>query len=433
MKISLTSLGCSKNLVDSELILGSLKNDGHEITTETDADVIVVNTCGFIGNAKKESINTILELAEYKKTGNCKKLIVTGCLVERYSKELSEEIPEIDHFWGTGDLLNIGKVLSGIDHYMFSDKTLGTIYDPDSPRVRLTAPHTCYVKVSEGCSRTCSFCVIPRMRGIMKSRSVDSIYQEVRSLGDSGVREINLIAQDMTSYGRDIGTNLTILLKELTSIDTISWIRLHYCYPWGMTDELVELLASNNNILPYVDMPIQHINDRILTLMDRKTPSSRIFSLLNKLKRNVRDLTLRTTFIVGFPSETDTEFNELVDFIKEVEFDRVGAFKYSPEEGTPSYELEDQIDEDIRDERLERLLDVQSDISLSKNSMLIGKRFNYFVEGVEDNDYVGRISTQAPEVDGNTYIQSSNNFEIGEFLKVEITEADIYNLHAKVV
>jgi len=313
------------------------------------------------------------------------------------------------------------------------DKTLGTIYDPDSPRVRLTAPHTSYVKVSEGCSRTCSFCIIPRMRGIMKSRAVDSIYQEVKSLGDSGVREINLVAQDMTSYGRDIGTNLTMLLKELTSIDTISWVRLHYCYPWGMTNELVDLLASNNNILPYVDMPIQHINDRILTLMDRKTPSSRIFSILNNLKSNIRDLTLRTTFIVGFPSETDSEFNELVDFIKEVEFDRVGAFKYSPEEGTPSYGLEDEVDQDIRDERLERLMDVQSDISLSKNNMLIGKRFNYFVEGVEDNDYVGRISTQAPEVDGNTYIQSNNNFETGEFLKVEITEADIYNLHAKVV
>ena len=267
----------------------------------------------------------------------------------------------------------------------------------------------------------------------MRSRPVDSIYEEVRSLGDSGVREINLIAQDMTSYGRDIGTNLTTLLRKLSTVDTVDWIRIHYCYPWGISDELIELLASENNILPYIDMPIQHINDRILKLMDRKTPAKRILSIINNLRENLPELTLRTTLIVGFPSETESDFNELVDFVREIRFDRLGAFKYSLEEGTSSFDLTDQVDDDIKIERLERLLDIQSDISLDKNRMLVGKQFNYFVEGEEDGDYIGRISTQAPEVDGNTYINKTGDFKAGEYLSVEITEADIYNLHAKVV
>lgn len=432
MKISLTSLGCSKNLVDSELILGSLTGSGHEITSEQDAEVIVINTCGFIGDSKKESINTIVELAEYKKTGSCKKLIVTGCLVERYSDDLKKEFPEVDHFWGTGNLLKINEVLQDV-RYDFRKQPLGTIYDPDSPRVRLTDSHTSFVKVSEGCSRTCSFCIIPKMRGIMKSRTVESIYKEIDILGQSGVREVNLIAQDMTSYGRDIGSSLEKLLRELTSIDTVEWIRLHYCYPWGFTDELVDLLADDNNLLPYIDMPIQHISDRILNLMDRKTPKKRIVSILDKLKQSVPNLTLRTTFIVGFPSETEDEFEELVEFIEQTRFDRAGAFKYSHEEGTPSYDLEDQIDEDMKEERLERLLDIQSDISLENNNNLIGKKFGYFVEGIEDGDYFGRISTQAPEVDGLTYVTTDRKLKKGDYLKVRITEADVYNLHAEII
>ncbi len=433
MKISITSLGCSKNLVDSELILGSLKEGGHIITTEENADVIVINTCGFIGDAKKESINTILELAELKKTGSCKILIVTGCLVERYSKELKEEFPEVDHFWGTGNLLNINEILSNNKEYDFVRKSLGTIYDPDSPRVRLTESHTSYVKVSEGCSRTCSFCIIPRMRGIMRSRKIDSIYNEILNLSEQGVKEINLIAQDMTSYGRDIKTNLTDLLKQLTRIKSIEWIRLHYCYPWGITDELVDLLAGDNNLLPYIDMPIQHINDRLLKLMDRKTPKARIYSIIKKLKQNISDLTLRTTFIVGFPSETDDEFEELIDFIKEGKFDRAGAFKYSHEEGTPSFNLDNQVEENIKEERLERFLNAQSDISFQKNKNLIGKEFSYFVEGEEDGDYFGRISTQAPEVDGLTYIEKEKSINKGDYFKIRITQADIYNLHGKTV
>ena len=432
MKISITSLGCSKNLVDSELILGSLTDSGHEITSQEHADVIVINTCGFIGDAKKESINTIIDLAQHKKTGSCKKLIVTGCLVERYSEELKKEFPEVDHFWGTGSLLKINEVLAD-KKYKFKEQQLGTLYDPDSPRVRLTDYHTSYVKVSEGCSRTCSFCIIPKMRGIMRSRQVDSIYREIADLGQNGVKEINLIAQDMTSYGRDIGTSLETLLKELIKIDSISWIRLHYCYPWGFSDELVNLLSAENNLLPYIDMPIQHINDRILKLMDRKTPKSRILSIIQKLKQAIPHLTLRTTFIVGFPSETDEEFEELLDFVNDTKFERAGAFKYSHEEGTPSYNIDNQIDEDIKEERLERLLNIQSDISLENNKNLIGKEFGYFVEGREDGDYFGRISTQAPEVDGLTYIRSDKKLKKGDYLQVRVTEADIYNLHAEIL
>jgi ribosomal protein S12 methylthiotransferase len=432
MKISITSLGCSKNLVDSELILGSLTGSGHEITTDENADVIVINTCGFIGDAKKESINTILDLAQYKKNGPCKKLIVTGCLVERYPQQLKKEFPEVDHFWGTGNLLKINEVLSD-KVYKFKEKPLGTLYDPDSPRIRLTDSHTSYVKVSEGCSRTCSFCIIPKMRGIMRSRPVDSIYKEIYGLGKNGVKEVNLIAQDMTSYGRDIGTSLQSLLKELIKIDSISWIRLHYCYPWGFSDELVNLLTADNNLLPYIDMPIQHINDRILKLMDRKTPKKRILSIIQKLKQAIPHLTLRTTFIVGFPSETEGEFEELLDFVGDTRFERVGAFKYSHEQGTPSYNIDNQIDEDIKEQRLERLLNKQSDISLENNKNLIGEQFGYFVEGTEDGDYFGRISAQAPEVDGLTYISSNKKLEKGDYLEVRITEADIYNLHAEIV
>ncbi|NIP39881.1 MAG: 30S ribosomal protein S12 methylthiotransferase RimO, partial [Candidatus Dadabacteria bacterium] len=403
-----------------------------EITSEENADVIVINTCGFIGDAKKESINTILDLAEYKKSGSCKKLIVTGCLVERYSEQLKDEFPEVDHFWGTGNLLKINEVLSDTV-YNFNKTPYGTIYDPDSPRVRLMDSHTSFVKVSEGCSRTCSFCIIPKMRGIMKSRTVDSIYNEVYNLGENGVKEVNLIAQDMTSYGRDIGTSLETLLEELKTVDSVNWIRLHYCYPWGFSDELVALLAGDNNLLPYIDMPIQHINDRILKLMERKTPKSRILSIIKKLKQAMPDLTLRTTFIVGFPSETEEEFEELVDFVEETKFQRAGAFRYSHEEGTPSYDIDGQVDEDIKEERLERLLNIQSDISLENNRRLIGKTFGYFVEGTEDGDYFGRINTQAPEVDGLTYITTDKKLQKGDYLQVRVTEADIYNLHAELI
>jgi len=438
MKISIISLGCSKNLVDSELILGTLVNSGHEIASEQDADVIIVNTCGFIGDAKKESLDTILEMSEYKKTGRCKSLVVTGCMVERYREELAREIPEVDAFWGTGNLLKINEILDNSGMKGAASKTgvktpPGTIYDPDSPRVMLTPGHTAFVKVSEGCSRTCTFCIIPKMRGLMKSRTPESIVGEIENLAAKGVREVNLIAQDMTSYGRDIGTSLEGLLRELARIEDAKWLRLHYCYPWGFSDSLVRLIAEEQRILPYIDMPLQHINDRMLTLMDRRTTTKKTREILNMLKDNIPDLTLRTTFIVGFPGETDEEFEELLDFVEETEFDRAGAFKYSREEGTPAGEMEDQIPEEIIDERYERLMEAQSDVSLRKNRSMIGTIHEGFVEGTENGSYIARISSQAPEVDGFTYIERKEKLDNGDLVRIKITEADIYDLYGELV
>ncbi|NIP31685.1 MAG: 30S ribosomal protein S12 methylthiotransferase RimO [Candidatus Dadabacteria bacterium] len=430
-KIALVSLGCSKNLVDSELILGSLVNSGKEIVSEAEAEVIIVNTCGFIGDAKKESINTTLDLLQYKKTGKCKKFVLTGCLVERYSNELKKEMPEIDAFWGTGNLFKINSL---IDEFNIDDSINklnykpGTLYDPDSPRIQLSQPHTSYVKVSEGCSRTCTFCIIPKMRGLMKSRTVESIKSEIEILGSKGVKEINLIAQDMTSYGRDIGTNLNNLLKNISKIDEIDWIRIHYCYPWGIDNLLLDIIENEEKILPYIDMPLQHINDRILKLMDRKTTKSKTIDILKRLKSNITNLTLRSTFIVGFPSETENEFAELIDFIKEFEFDKAGVFKYSKEEGTKAALMEAQIDEEIKEERLERLMNVQSDISFVKNKKLINTIQEGFIEGKENDRYFARIPSQAPEVDGITYITNNKNYDIGQKVKIRITNADVYDL-----
>jgi ribosomal protein S12 methylthiotransferase len=432
-RVSVVSLGCSKNLVDSELILGSLKNAGYETSSEKDADLIIVNTCGFISEAKRESINTIIELSRYKHHGSCKKLVVTGCLVERYADELKRELPEVDAFWGTGDLLRIGELIGKKRVKKIHKSTPGTLYDPDSPRVLTTLPHTAYVKVSEGCSRTCSFCIIPRLRGIMRSRPVESIVVEVKNLANLGVKEINLVAQDMTSYGRDIGTNLETLLRGLVDIDGIKWIRLLYCYPWGFTDSLVRLIAEEERILNYIDMPIQHINDRILKLMDRGTTSARIRNIIDKLRKEIPGLTLRTTFIAGFPGETDEEFKELLEFVEEAQFERAGAFKYSQEEGTKAGEMPNQIPDELKEERYERLLEVQSEVSLNKNRALIGTVHEGFIEGTENGNYIARVSSQAPEVDGVTYIKRNKKLKVGDLVKVSITGADIYDLFGEVV
>lgn len=432
-KVSIVSLGCSKNLVDSELILGSLESAGFEISSEKDADIIIVNTCGFIGDAKKESINTILELSEYKRQGKCEKLIVTGCLVERYTDELKRELPEVDSFWGTGNLLKIGEVLKKERLKKVYKSPPGTVYDPDTPRVLTTLSHMAYVKVSEGCSRTCSFCIIPKMRGLMKSRQVDSIVGEARNLTGLGVKEINLIAQDMTSYGRDIGTNLENMLRELVKVESIKWIRIHYCYPWGLTDSLVNLLASEEKILPYIDMPLQHINDRILRLMDRHTTSKRIREIIQKLRTEIDNLVLRTTFIVGFPGETEEEFTELLDFVEEAQFERAGAFQYSQEEDTKAGEMSEQIADEVKEERYERLMEVQSEVSLRKNQRLVGTVHEGFIEGTENGHYVARIFSQAPEVDGLTYVKRTRKLKVGDLVKISITDADIYDLYGAVV
>ncbi len=430
MKVSIITLGCSKNLVDSELISGILKEKGYSLVKEDQADVIILNTCGFIGDAKRESISTALELLEYKKNGSCKKFILTGCLVERYSEQLRKEIPEIDGFWGTGSLHKIAELLENpvID---FKKNPQGTLYDPDSPRELLTSTHSAYVKVSEGCSRTCTFCIIPKMRGLMKSRSVDSIKREIELLGDKGVKEINLIAQDMTSYGRDIGTTLEKMLLELSDIKNIEWLRLHYLYPWGVTDSLIDLMSGDNKILPYIDMPLQHINDRILKLMDRKTDRKKTIDIIGRL-RTIKDLTLRSTFIVGFPGETDQEFDELLEFVEEYKFDRAGAFKYSREEGTKAALLKEQIEEEVKEIRLNTLMELQSDISYQKNLKLLGTKQKAIVDGFENNNLIARLSSQAPEVDGNTYLDSHDRSLIGNVVEITINKSDIYDLYGTI-
>ncbi|MEE9252749.1 MAG: 30S ribosomal protein S12 methylthiotransferase RimO [Thermodesulfobacteriota bacterium] len=431
MKVSLISLGCSKNLVDSELMLGSLKEAGHSITTENNADVIVVNTCGFISDATKESVNTIVDLLEYKRKGRCKKFIVTGCLVERYAEELKKELPEVDAFWGTGNIRAIADILDPAVVNRGYSSPPGSIYDPDSPRVLTTMPHMAYVKVSEGCSRVCSFCIIPRLRGGMKSREVVSIAAEARNLASRGIKELNLIAQDMTSYGRDIGTNLEALLRELRAVDGIEWLRLHYCYPWGFTDSLLELMAKEEKILSYIDLPLQHINDRLLKAMQRGTTTTQIMSLIEKLRGALDDLTLRTTFIVGFPGETEEEFGELLDFAEETRFQRLGAFKYSHEEGTRAGELDDSVTDEEKEERYERLMELQADISTAHNEALIGSRHDAFIEGTEDGSYIARIPSQAPEVDGYTFVKANRELRTGDMVRVQITGADTYDLFAE--
>jgi len=430
MKVSIISLGCSKNLVDSELIAGELKKRGHEFTEADRAETIILNTCGFIGDAKKESINTALELLEYKKNGDCRKFILTGCLVERYSEQLKKEIPEIDAFWGTGSLSNIYKLLDD-EPEDFGNYKPGTLYDPDSPRVLLTQPHTSYVKVSEGCSRTCTFCIIPKMRGLMKSREIDSIKGEITGLAQMGVKEINLIAQDMTSYGRDIGTNLEELLGEIACVEGIEWIRLHYLYPWGFTDSLMKLINNEEKILPYIDMPLQHINDRLLKLMDRRTTREKTIDIIDRLRANIDDLTLRSTFIVGFPTETESEFEELLEFIDQYRFDRAGAFKYSREQGTSAAEMDDQVPEQTKEDRLETLMSLQSEVSYNKNHGIIGTVRKGIIESGENGRLHARLSSQAPEVDGITHVDTLKNELIGSVVNLKITDCDVYDLYAE--
>lgn len=431
MKVSIVSLGCSKNLVDSELILGALTHAGHTVTPEGSADVIIVNTCGFIGDSIRESVNTIVDLAEYRKKGGCRKLIVTGCLVERFATELAREIPEVDAFWGTGDLGRLPELLEPFAGEIPYTSPPGTIYDPDSPRLLTTPAHTAFLKVSEGCSRTCSFCIIPRLRGLMRSRTVESVTGEARNLARGGVREINLIAQDMTSYGRDIGTDLETLLRSLAALDGLDWIRLHYCYPWGMTDSLLDTIEAAPRILPYIDMPLQHINDRILSAMERKTSSASIREILTRVRERLTSPTLRTTFIVGFPGEGEAEFAELCDFVEEVRFDRVGAFRYSHEQGTAAGDgLADTVSPEEKEERYERLIETQADISLAKNTALVGTVHDAFIDSVELGGATARMASQAPEVDGVVHL-SGAGFTVGSLVSVRITGADVYDLTAE--
>ncbi|RMF84388.1 MAG: 30S ribosomal protein S12 methylthiotransferase RimO [Nitrospinota bacterium] len=455
-KVGLVSLGCQKNRVDSEVMLGLLQQAGCQITTDAaEAEVIIVHSCAFIEAAKEESIDTILEMGELKKQGNCRKLIVSGCLSERYREELSREIPEIDVLIGTGDLQRIVDICQSLvlEHHhdpfyrrqekrektrpqmWFQQK--GFLYDADTPRLRTTPSHTAYVKIAEGCDYRCTFCIIPHLRGRQQSRTRESIVQEVRALAAQGVKEVNLIAQTINTYGRDRygRPQLVSLLEDLASIQGICWIRLLYNYPTDVTPELITLMAQEPKICPYFDLPLQHCNDTLLKAMNRKGRRKDIERLLHTIRETLPEAIIRTTFIVGFPGERERDFQELLRFVETVQFDRVGVFTYSREEGTPAALMKSQVPQAVKERRRHRLMEVQRAISRRKNEALVGTIQEVLIDGPSpDLEYVmeGRTRGQAPEIDGVVYIEGEQPSP-GQLVPVRITRALDYDLIGEVV
>ncbi len=438
--VHLISLGCPKNTADSELMLGALVRAGFEVTMDPrQAQVLLVNTCAFIEPAKKESIDAILAAAEVKKNSKGKRLVVAGCLSQRYGSELREQFPEVDIFVGTGDFLDLPELLrrserpelrpipyAGAAHLLPS---------AEAPRIRTGDPFSAYLKVSEGCDHRCAFCIIPKIRGRHESRPLDDLVEEARRLAAGGVREINLIAQDLTAYGRDLTprASLAALLHRLASIDGIQWIRLLYCYPNFVTDELLAAIAGLDRVVKYIDMPLQHADDAILRAMKRERSADALRSLLGRIREAIPEVALRTSFIVGFPGETDAAFAKLVDFVREQQFDRVGVFTYSREENTAAYELADQVPEAVKRRRRAELMELAAEISLTKNRGLVGREIEVMVEGAAPGRATrlrARTSAQAPEIDGMVLL--SGEAEPGEIVRARIERASTYDLHARI-
>jgi ribosomal protein S12 methylthiotransferase len=438
-KIGMISLGCPKNLVDTEVMLGLLSKDQFEITNnQDDAEVMIVNTCAFIEDSKKESVDTILEVAEWKKKGTLKKLIVTGCLAQRYKAKLERELPEVDHFIGTGEFQNITEfVRDSRDLPMARSKVSKPlyVYDELTPRLSTLPPHMSYVKIAEGCSRTCSFCIIPRLRGDSRSRGIESVTAEVKNLVKGGVKEINLIAQDLTAYGldRDDGATLEKLLRELIKVEGIEWIRLMYNYPMYFTDSLIELIRDSKVICNYIDMPLQHIDSELLASMDRKVDEGEVVGLVRKLREKIPGITLRTTLIVGFPGETDAQFEKLKDFVREMEFDRLGVFTYSQEEGTKAAQMPNQVDQSTKERRKETLMLLQQEISNRRNHDAVGKTMRVMIDfpTKDKNMFVARTEGQAMEIDGNIFV-TGENLKAGTFVDVKVNKAQAYDLFASI-
>lgn len=440
-KVYLETLGCSKNQVDSEIMLGILNKHGFSLThDEAQADVIIINTCGFIESAKKESINTILSLAELKEDGNCKVLIVTGCLTQRYSKELSDEIPEVDAFLGTTNFNEIAEVVNRTigdkERVVWAD-SIDKAVDYDLPRILTSPSYSAYLKIAEGCDNHCTYCIIPKLRGKYRSRPIEKIVNEARALAEKGVKELIIIAQDITRYGIDLYGNyqLVKLLEELSHIEKIKWIRLQYSYPDIVSDELIELIGTNDKICKYIDIPIQHCNNEILKKMNRRTTKAHILEVIKKLRKKIPNISLRTSLIVGFPGETDKQFSELYNFVKDIEFDRLGVFTYSMEEDTAAAKLPDQITEEVKENRRDKIMLIQRDISLKKNMDKIGKIYDILIEEKVENEnvYIGRTQFDAPEVDGVVYLNTDKKISIGEFVRAKITDALEYDLIGEVV
>ena len=446
--IGCISLGCPKNRLDTEIMLGLLQQAGYTIVPEEEAEILVVNTCGFIQEAKEEAIQTTLEAAHYKETGPCRFLIMAGCFSQRYASELPEEMPEVDLFIGLDDVPRIVKICqdlelranqesSKLSSTLAGQRTSQFLYDQHTPRLRLGANHSAYVKIAEGCRYHCSFCAIPMIRGRLRSRPLESIVEETAQLAAQGVKEINLIAQDTTSYGIDLaGKSLIVpLLERLAAIDNLPWIRLMYAYPTNLDQALMRLLARTDTICTYLDLPLQHIDNEILTRMRRAITETQTRTLLEQLRTEIPGLTLRTSLIVGFPGETDAAFEKLVNFVQEIEFDRLGVFTYSPEEGTPAYNLPQQIPRHIAEERRQYIMEVQSEISQKKHQALVGTVQKVLIDGESAETSLlleGRMEGQAPEIDGVVYINEGQTTQ-GAFEQVLITEAFPYDLVGKIV
>ncbi len=443
MNVGLVTLGCTKNQVDSEMILGAFKSQGFNIVNQVeDADIIVVNTCGFIQSAKEEAIDTILEMADYKEIGKCKALIVTGCLAKRYKSQIIESMPEVDLVIGVDEYENISEILSNffnqkklLNQYKFTQKL-----DFNNRVISSTYP-LAYIRISDGCDNRCSYCAIPLIRGKFKSRKMEDILQEVEGLAKQGIKEFCIISQDTSKYGLDIYGELKLaeLLKKMSQINGVKWIRILYMYLFETTDELIEEIGKNDKVCKYFDIPIQHLNDRLLKDMNRHDTKQIIFDRIQKIRQIVPEAILRTTCIVGFPGETEKEFEELLDGIKEIKFDRLGAFTYSREEDTKSYDFENQIDEDIKEKRLKKLFDVQKEISLEKNKQRLGKEYEVIIEDISEDEqyFVCRSMLEAPDVDGRIYVKidedSASKAIVGEYSLVKIIDYNEYDLFAQII
>lgn len=435
MKILFISLGCDKNLVDTEVMLGMLASRGYEMTNdEQEADIIVINTCCFIHDAKEESIQNILEMAEYKKNGSAKALIVTGCMAERYRQEILDEIPEVDEVLGTTAydriLDAVDAALAGQHEVMTAD--LDALPLPETKRLVTTGGHFAYLKIAEGCDKHCTYCIIPKIRGNFRSVPMERLLKEAQDLAEQGVKELILVAQETTLYGKDLygEKSLPKLLRELCKISGIRWIRILYCYPEEITDELIQVMKEEPKICHYLDLPIQHANDTILKRMGRRTSKQELIDIVQKLRKEIPDICLRTTLITGFPGETQEQHEEVMEFIDTLEFDRLGAFTYSPEEDTPAATFEDQIDEEVKEDRQADIMELQQENAFDKAEDMIGREVLVMIEGkvADENAYVGRTYRDAPNVDGLIFINTDVELISGDFAKVKVTGALDYDL-----
>jgi len=436
--LCLVSLGCPKNLVDSEVILGLLSKEGYALTTDpSEADTIIINTCSFIEDATREATGAIHQYAQQKKRGRCQHLIVAGCLPQRYGKELETQFPDVDLFVGSGALQRLPKLLAAKPSRKTFLSKRSFLYNERTPRILSTPPFTAYIKIAEGCSKACTFCTVPRIRGPYQSRRLRSLLEEAKQLADQGVQELILIAQDTTAYGEDLkdGTNLERLLRALVRVDGVRWIRILYSYPKAhyFTDGLLEIMAQEKTICPYLDLPIQHIDDDILKRMGRRVKSSEIRNLIHKIKTFLPHISLRTSLIVGFPGERPGQFQALLDFVKEVEFDHLGAFKYSAEKGTPASRLSNQIPERVKEERLKNLMNLQKKISLKKYRSLVGKNMEVLVvsAGSSQGNVKGRLQTQAPEIDGCVVLEGKAH--PGDWVEAHILKAFPYDVLGRII